>query len=49
MLYYTLALAMAPVAAQRLLLLRYIIAQQRRRAAIKSWILQNKGIKAIFN
>jgi hypothetical protein len=42
-------LAMAPVAARRLLLLRHIMARQYRRAAIQSWILQNRRIEAIFN
>jgi hypothetical protein len=41
--------AIAPIAARRLLLLRYTMAQQRRRAAIRSWILQNRDIEAIFN
>jgi hypothetical protein len=40
---------MAPVAARRLILLRHIVTRQRRRAAIQSWILQNRNIEAIFN
>ena len=41
--------AMAPVVVRRLLLLHHIIARQRRRAAIRSWILQNRRIEALFN
>jgi len=45
----TLFLAMAPVAARRLLLLHHIMSQQCRKAVVQGWILQNKGNEAIFS
>jgi hypothetical protein len=39
---------MASTAARRLLLLRYILTLWRRIAAVRSWILRNPQIEAIF-